>query len=120
MFCIGFTRYYQDRHESELFATVITILGLSLVFATLALLPVDIFLVSSTVDNHTGLKKDWANPDMVYWMTLTIQIIYYSEWTLAGMAMVQNVSANNGETHSLLWVNRSVLILRDTIHVFLL
>ncbi|KAH8553958.1 putative lysosomal cobalamin transporter [Umbelopsis sp. PMI_123] len=77
VFCIGFTRHYQDKHESELFATIITILGLSLLFATLALLPVDIFLVSSTVDYSTGLKKDWANPDTVYWMTLTIQIIYY-------------------------------------------
>ena len=78
IFCIGFTRHYQDKHESELFATIVTILGLSLLFATLALVPVDIFLVSSTVDYSTGLKKDWANPDTVYWMTLTIQIIYYS------------------------------------------
>ncbi|CAO3665882.1 unnamed protein product [Umbelopsis vinacea] len=85
VFCIGFTRHYQDRHESELFATIITILGLSLLFATLALLPVDIFLVSSTIDYHTGLKKDWANPDMVYWMTLTIQIIYYVCYGLIGV-----------------------------------
>jgi LMBR1 domain-containing protein 1 len=83
VFCIGFTRHYQDKHESELFATVITILGLSLLLATLALLPVDIFLVSSTVDYSTGLKKDWANPDAVYWMTLTIEIIYYGTYAIA-------------------------------------
>ncbi|KAM3578990.1 hypothetical protein VKS41_008526 [Umbelopsis sp. WA50703] len=85
VFCIGFTRHYQDKHESELFATVITILGLSLLLATLALLPVDIFLVSSTVDYSTGLKKDWANPDAVYWMTLTIEIIYYVCYGLIGV-----------------------------------
>ncbi|KAI9289074.1 LMBR1-like membrane protein-domain-containing protein [Umbelopsis sp. AD052] len=85
VFCIGFTRHYQDKHESELFATIVTILGLSLLFATLALVPVDIFLVSSTIDYSTGLKKAWANPDTVYWMTLTIQIIYYICYGLIGV-----------------------------------
>ncbi|KAJ2958400.1 hypothetical protein NQZ79_g6002 [Umbelopsis isabellina] len=85
VFCIGFTRHYQDKHESELFATIVTIVGLSLLLATLALLPVDIFLVSSTVDYTTGLKKHWANPDTVYWMTLTIEIVYYVCYSLIGV-----------------------------------
>ncbi|KAI9321721.1 hypothetical protein BX666DRAFT_1904973 [Dichotomocladium elegans] len=76
-FSIGFTRYYQHRHETEPFATSVTVIALTLVLATLALMPVDIFLVSSTVDYNTGLKKSWANPDKIFWMTLTVQIVYY-------------------------------------------
>ncbi|OZJ05692.1 hypothetical protein BZG36_01412 [Bifiguratus adelaidae] len=75
---IAFVTYYQDRRESELLATAVTIAGLSLLFATLTLFPVDIFLVSSTVDKSTGLKKDWATPDTVYWITFIVRAVYYS------------------------------------------
>ncbi|CAO0799625.1 unnamed protein product [Mucor circinelloides] len=77
LFSIGFTRYFQNKYESEFFATFITILALGLVFSTLALLPVDIFLVSSTIDQTKGLKKDWATPDAIETMTLTMSIVYY-------------------------------------------
>ncbi|KAK4509176.1 CDP-diacylglycerol--glycerol-3-phosphate 3-phosphatidyltransferase [Mucor velutinosus] len=77
LFSIGFTRYFQNKYESEFFATCITILALGLVFSTLALLPVDIFLVSSTIDQAKGLKKDWATPDAIETMTLTMSIVYY-------------------------------------------
>ncbi|KAJ8661173.1 hypothetical protein O0I10_002921 [Lichtheimia ornata] len=76
-FSVGFTRYYQHKRESEPFATIVTILALTLVLATLALVPIDIFLVSSTVDSDTGMKKSWADPDTIFWMTLTVQIVYY-------------------------------------------
>ncbi|KAL9541668.1 hypothetical protein PS6_010194 [Mucor atramentarius] len=66
-----------NKYESEFFATFITILALGLVFSTLALLPVDIFLVSSTIDQTKGLKKDWATPDAIETMTLTMSIVYY-------------------------------------------
>ncbi|KAI8141821.1 putative LMBR1 domain protein [Fennellomyces sp. T-0311] len=78
VFSSGFTRYYQHKHESEPFATIVTILALTLIFATLALVPIDIFLVSSTVDPMTGLKKDWADEDTVSWMTTTVQVVYYA------------------------------------------
>lgn len=86
---MAFTRHYQHKYESEPFATVVTILGLALIFCTLALLPVDIFLVSSTVDQDTGLKKSWADPDTIYWMTTTVQIVYY------GMMADQGVVNDN-------------------------
>jgi LMBR1 domain-containing protein 1 len=54
-------------------------LGLGLVFSTLALLPVDIFLVSSTVDQSNGLKKDWATPQVIETMTFTMSIVYYGK-----------------------------------------
>ncbi|KAL1932435.1 hypothetical protein VTP01DRAFT_8113 [Rhizomucor pusillus] len=77
LFSIAFTRYYQHKRESEALATAVTIISLTLVLCTLALLPVDIFLVSSTVDPETGLKKSWADKETIYWMTLTVQIAYY-------------------------------------------
>ncbi|KAI8091112.1 uncharacterized protein B0P05DRAFT_300096 [Gilbertella persicaria] len=72
-----FTRYFQDKYESEFFATLITILALGLVFSTLALLPVDILLVSSTVDQTTGIKKSWATPEVIENMTFNMTLVYY-------------------------------------------
>ncbi|KAI9494203.1 LMBR1-like membrane protein-domain-containing protein [Zychaea mexicana] len=77
VFSSGFTRYYQHKQESEAFATVVTVFALTLILATLALTPIDIFLVSSTVDGETGMKKKWADPDTIFWMTTTVQIVYY-------------------------------------------
>ncbi|KAL0073484.1 hypothetical protein J3Q64DRAFT_1775937 [Phycomyces blakesleeanus] len=85
VFSIFFTRYYQSRHESELLATLVTIVALGLIFSTLALLPVDIFLVSSTVNNQTGLKYDWATPEMISRITMTVQLVYYSCFSLVGL-----------------------------------
>ncbi|KAI9031816.1 hypothetical protein CLU79DRAFT_808706 [Phycomyces nitens] len=85
IFSICFTRYFQSKHESELLATVVAIIALGLIFSTLALLPVDIFLVSSTVNPQTGLKYDWATPEMVSRITLTVQIVYYSCYGLVGL-----------------------------------
>ncbi|CEP13189.1 hypothetical protein [Parasitella parasitica] len=74
---IVFTNYYQSKRDSELSATIDTMIALALIFATAALQPIDIFLVSSTVDSQTGLKKLWADKDTMYWMTFTVQIMYY-------------------------------------------
>ncbi|CAO3656079.1 unnamed protein product [Mucor hiemalis] len=77
LFSIGFTRYFQNKYESEFFATLVTMLGLGLVFSTLCLLPVDIFLVSSTVNVSEGLKKEWATPEVIASMTFTMHVVYY-------------------------------------------
>ncbi|CAO3609990.1 unnamed protein product [Cunninghamella blakesleeana] len=70
---------------SNLFATIVTILALGLVLSCLALLPVDIFLVSSTVNPQTGLKYDWATPEAIDKMKFIIKIIYYVCYGLIGM-----------------------------------
>ncbi|KAI9301806.1 hypothetical protein BJ944DRAFT_270930, partial [Cunninghamella echinulata] len=77
LFSIGFTKYYQDRYERDLFATTVTILAIGLVLSCLALLPVDIFLVSSTVNLQTGLKYEWATPEAIDKMKFVVQLIYY-------------------------------------------
>lgn len=87
IFSIGFTRHYQHKRESEAFATIVTIVALALVLATLALLPVDIFLVSSTVSRDTGLKKSWADEDTIYWMTFVVQAVYYGTYMHATLLL---------------------------------
>ncbi|KAI8329257.1 hypothetical protein EDC96DRAFT_529615 [Choanephora cucurbitarum] len=77
-----FTRYFQNKYESEFFATLVTILALGLVFSSLVLLPVDILLVSSTVDQTRGLKKEWATPDVVDSMTFNLTLVYYVSYGL--------------------------------------
>jgi hypothetical protein len=76
---VAFTKYYQSRRDSELSATIVTILSIALIFATVALLPIDIFLVSSTVDPSTGLKWSWADEDTVYWMLFSVKIMYFGK-----------------------------------------
>ncbi|KAI8065024.1 hypothetical protein BDF21DRAFT_346581, partial [Thamnidium elegans] len=77
LFSIGFTRYFQNKYETEFFATLVTILALGLIFSTLCLLPVDIFLVSSTVDASKGIKKAWATAQVIETMTFTTSVVYY-------------------------------------------
>ncbi|ORE15935.1 hypothetical protein BCV71DRAFT_25215 [Rhizopus microsporus] len=77
VFNIGFTKYYQSLRDSELSVTMVTAAMLSIAMGTVALVPLDIFLVSNTVDRHTGLKKTWADEDTIYWMTLAVQVLYY-------------------------------------------
>lgn len=79
LFSVAFVRYYQSKRDSELSATVVSMLSLAILFATVAILPVDIFLVSSTVDPETGLKKLWADEKTVYWMTFSVQVMYYGK-----------------------------------------
>jgi LMBR1 domain-containing protein 1 len=78
-FSVLFTRYFQNKYETEFFATLVTILALGLVFSTLCLLPVDIFLVSSTVDVTKGIKKSWATSQVIEAMTFTMSIVYYGK-----------------------------------------
>ncbi|ORZ09214.1 hypothetical protein BCR42DRAFT_423975 [Absidia repens] len=85
LFSIGFTRYYQDKHERDVFATITSILALGLVLSCLALLPVDIFLVSSTVDSLTGLKKSWATPETIENMKFVVQLVYYGCYGMIGL-----------------------------------
>ncbi|KAI9593592.1 hypothetical protein BDF19DRAFT_153011 [Syncephalis fuscata] len=73
----AFTCYYQDPAESESLVTTVTVVGLTFCLCVLALAPLDIFLVSSTVDQGTGLKRSWATPDHIDDFLTTLSIIYY-------------------------------------------
>ncbi|KAG0635001.1 hypothetical protein HOY80DRAFT_983828 [Tuber brumale] len=77
-----FVKIYQDRHDRDAFVTVVCVLSLTSLLATVCLLPVDIALVSGTTNNATGLKKDWASPEAVAHIILGLKIVYYLLYSL--------------------------------------
>jgi LMBR1 domain-containing protein 1 len=78
--CTAFTKYYQDPSESEPLVTVVTVTGLTFCLCLLILAPLDIYLVSSTVDQSTGLKWSWATPERISSFTSILSMIYYSKF----------------------------------------
>ena len=71
------TRYYEDRADRETLPTVVTILGLSIVLASVTLVPVDIFILSSTINPATGKPQEWATPELIAQQEQIVTILYY-------------------------------------------
>jgi len=57
------------------------------VLATICLFPVDIALVSTTVNRATGLRKDWASPERVETIVLSLKVVYYGKHLLLSFRM---------------------------------
>ncbi|KAG0242340.1 hypothetical protein B0O80DRAFT_494102 [Mortierella sp. GBAus27b] len=76
-FSVLFTLYYSDRRDRETFAMVVTILALALCLSTVALFPVDIFLVSTILDPATGLRREWATNQAIADMQWVVRAVYY-------------------------------------------
>jgi LMBR1 domain-containing protein 1 len=76
-FSVLFTLYYSDRRDRETFAMVVTVLALALCLSTVALFPVDIFLVSTILDPATGLRRDWATNLAIANMQWVVRTVYY-------------------------------------------
>jgi len=81
-FSIFFTLYYSSTRDREPFAMIITILALTVCLSTVALFPVDIFLVSRILDSSTGLRRPWATDEAVEHMQWTVRIIYYTAYSI--------------------------------------
>ncbi|KAI8600260.1 hypothetical protein EDD21DRAFT_281834, partial [Dissophora ornata] len=81
-FSIFFTLYYSDKQDREPFAMVVTILALTLCLTTVALYPVDIFLVSNIMDPATGLRHEWATNEAIAEIQFSVKIIYYVAYGL--------------------------------------
>ncbi|KAG0000342.1 hypothetical protein BGZ79_006053 [Entomortierella chlamydospora] len=64
-FSIFFAIYYSDVRDREPFAMIVTVLALTLCLSTVALFPVDIFLVSRIMDPATGLRRPWATDEAI-------------------------------------------------------
>ncbi|KAF7726822.1 hypothetical protein EC973_008423 [Apophysomyces ossiformis] len=77
LFSSWFTEYYRSKQHHQVHATVVTVAATTIALMTNALLPMDAFFVSWTVDRDQGLKKPWANKDTIYWMMLSVQVVYY-------------------------------------------
>jgi len=68
---------WQTSRDRSAIVTAVGIVSITALLATVFLLPVDIALVSSTTSSTFGAKKDWATPEHVDGILLTLKIVYY-------------------------------------------
>jgi LMBR1 domain-containing protein 1 len=77
-----FTFTYQTPRDRSALVSTVAIITLTSLLATVLLLPVDIALISSTTSTKLGAKKDWATPETVNNILLTLKIVYYTLYSL--------------------------------------
>ena len=77
-----FIYIYQAARERSIFVTAVCIFTITCLLATVLLLPVDVALVSSTVNSKLGRRKDWASQDRVDNIKRTLTIVYYLLYSL--------------------------------------
>ncbi|RCI12334.1 hypothetical protein L249_0686 [Ophiocordyceps polyrhachis-furcata BCC 54312] len=73
---------WQTPRERSAVVSIVAIVSLTALLATVLLLPVDIALVSATASPSLGAKKDWATPDRVRSILQSLKIVYYSLYSL--------------------------------------
>ncbi len=73
-----FVYTYQKPGDRSAIVSIVSIITLTSLLATVLLLPVDIALVSSTTSSRFGRKKDWATPERVHHTLQTLKIVYYT------------------------------------------
>ncbi|KAK8064939.1 lysosomal cobalamin transporter [Apiospora phragmitis] len=73
---------WQTHRERSAIVSIVTILSLTALLATVFLLPVDIALVSATTDSSNGVKKEWATPTRVHNILFTLKVVYYCLYSL--------------------------------------
>lgn len=82
LLCLGAaivtTFTWQTPIDRSAMVSIVAIVSLTSLLATVLLLPVDIALVSSTGSASLGAKKDWATPKRVADILLTLKVVYYS------------------------------------------
>ncbi|GKT64610.1 lysosomal cobalamin transporter [Colletotrichum tofieldiae] len=69
---------WQTPRERSAIVSIVAIISLTSLLATVLLLPVDIALISSTTHASLGVKKDWATEQRVHDILQTLRIVYYS------------------------------------------
>ncbi|ROW14735.1 hypothetical protein VPNG_03728 [Cytospora leucostoma] len=72
------TLTWQAPRERSAAVSIVAIISLTALLATVLLLPVDIALVSATTSTSLGAKKDWATPRRVENILFTLKVVYYS------------------------------------------
>jgi LMBR1 domain-containing protein 1 len=73
-----FVFIYQEPRERSPAVTIVSIITLTSLLATVLLLPVDIALIASTSYPKLGRKKNWATPERVNGILHTLKIVYYT------------------------------------------
>jgi LMBR1 domain-containing protein 1 len=77
-----FVFLYQTPRDRAASVTAVCIFTMSSLLATVLLMPVDIALVSATNMSKLGRKKDWATPDQIDGTLFTLQVVYYTLYSL--------------------------------------
>jgi LMBR1 domain-containing protein 1 len=72
-----FIYVYQTPRDRSLVVTVVCIVSITALLATVLLQPVDIALVSSASFPQLGRRKDWASQDEVDKITFSLTVVYY-------------------------------------------
>ena len=73
---------HQTPRERSVTVTIVSLITLTSLLATVLLLPVDVALVSSTTSSKLGRRKDWATGDRVDNIRNTLKIVYYTLYSL--------------------------------------
>ncbi len=76
------TLTWQTPRERSAVVSVVAVVSLTALLATVLLLPVDIALVSATSSARLGLKKHWATPERVADILLALKVLYYTLYSV--------------------------------------
>lgn len=68
---------WQTPRERSAVVSLVAVISLTSLLATVLLLPVDIALVSATGSTSLGAKKGWATPERIDSLLLTLRVLYY-------------------------------------------
>ncbi|KAI2472572.1 LMBR1-like membrane protein-domain-containing protein [Annulohypoxylon bovei var. microspora] len=68
---------WQTPRERSAIVSIVAIISLTSILATVLLLPVDIALVSSTTSTALGTKKHWATDARIDHILFTLKVVYY-------------------------------------------
>jgi LMBR1 domain-containing protein 1 len=82
LFSITYVKYYQHKREKEFGSTMITTLALTTGLLTIALVPVDIYLVSS-LKSSSGAFESWASPENIASIKTISQDAYFAFYGLS-------------------------------------
>lgn len=68
---------WQTPRDRSAIVSIVAIISITSLLATVLLLPVDIALVSATGSSAHGAKKHWATPERVDHILHTLKVVYY-------------------------------------------
>jgi LMBR1 domain-containing protein 1 len=77
-----FIYIYQTPRDRSPFVTIVSIITITALLATVLLQPVDVALVSSTTSSKLGRRKDWASQDEVDKIVFSLTVVYYLLYSL--------------------------------------
>jgi LMBR1 domain-containing protein 1 len=77
-----FIYIYQTPRDRSPFVTLVCILSITALLATVLLQPVDVALVSSTTSSALGRRKDWATQREVDKIIFSLTVVYYFLYAL--------------------------------------